>query len=222
MSKIALLAAASAIAISAGSQAAVQSPVQSSRGFDVHATRLSITVPGVKTLYSQNNDDAGVAVISQNFESSMSIYDAQGADDFVVPKGKTWTVEEVDITGVYFNGSGPAASENVTFYADSNGLPGKQIAAITKAKGADNGGSFAIKIHAVKLKPGHYWVSVGANCSFVTCGEWGWELRSVQANDMAAYQAPGGSGPCTTWQPLDVCFGNGTPPDFMFALKGSK
>jgi hypothetical protein len=222
MTKTTLLAAASAIAILAGGDATAQSPVQTSRGFDVHATRLTIPGSKLKTLYSQNDNDAGVSVNSQNFESSLSIYDAQGADDFVVPSGKAWKVKEVDITGVYFNGSGPAASENVIFYADSNGLPGAQVATAQNVKGTDNGGSFAIKIPAVKLKPGHYWVSVAANCSFATCGEWGWELRSVQSNDMAAYEEPGSTGPCQTWQSLNVCFGNGGPPDFMFALKGSK
>ena len=208
MTRTALLAAAAAFAISAGS-ASAQGPVLSSKGYDVHATRLTIPNAGLKTLYSQNDHDGGTGIISQMFGSSYP--GDQGADDFVVPSGSTWKLSEVDVTGVYFNGVGPATSENVYFYRDRNGLPGKQISAIMNVQGADNGGSFAITIPTVTLKAGHYWVSVQANCSLI-CGEWGWEDRSVQNNDPAVWRTTG-----SAWKPL-----GGNDPDFMFALKGRK
>ena len=74
--------------------------------------------PGSKTLYDQNKDDADQAVLSQNVDGS------QAADDFDVPKGHIWIIKEVDVTGIYFDGSGPASSENVFFYKDNGGLPG--------------------------------------------------------------------------------------------------
>src|SRR5436190_18712187 len=64
--------------------------------------------PGSKTLYDQNKDPSGSHVFSEHSESGFG--DTQGADDFVVPKGYTWIIKEVDVTGIYFNGSGPANS----------------------------------------------------------------------------------------------------------------
>src|SRR5690242_10152744 len=117
----------------------------------------------LKSLYDQNDLDQGIGIVSENFgEPMFAIYDAQGADDFTVPSGTQWKVKEVDVTGVYFNGSGPAASENVSFYQSSSGRPGALIHKYSRIVGVDNGtGSFAIDLgRGVKLEEGHYWVSV--------------------------------------------------------------
>jgi hypothetical protein len=161
--------------------------------------------PGSKTLHDQNRDGAGEAILSDSSD------DAQAADDFVVPKGRTWMIKEVDVTGVYFNGVGPADSENVIFYQDADGLPGAQVGPSNDGiVGLDSAGSFSIKLaNTVKLKKGHYWVSVVANCSFSGCGEWGWELSTDTSGNPAAYRD---SGSCATWCSL--------PSDLMFALKG--
>src|SRR5262245_60984616 len=116
MNKAVLLAAAAVITIYAcnDASAAGRRPVAAGVG-KVHAA-----VHGrVAELYNQNDDDNGVGIVSQNFETSLDAYDAQAADDFVVPDGHSWQVKEVDVTGVYFNGPGPAVSENVTFYKSS-------------------------------------------------------------------------------------------------------
>src|SRR5438067_1299575 len=74
-------------------------------------------------LYNQNSN-FGLGIISDNFTSNSS-YNSAAADDFVVPSGQTWHVAEVDVTGVYYNGSGPASSEVATFYANNRkGKPG--------------------------------------------------------------------------------------------------
>ena len=67
------------------------------------------------------------ATSSQNFESSFDTYDDELADDFVVPSGQTWNINQVDAGGVYYNGAGPAVSANVSFYCErvrSSGLAG--------------------------------------------------------------------------------------------------
>jgi len=178
-------------------------------------------------LYNQNDNDALVGIVSQNFETDFDAYDSQGADDFKVKTGVTWKVKEVDVTGVYFNGSGLAVSENVTFYKDAGGLPGAIKKAYTGVVGADNGtGSFAITLPtATKLLSGKYWVSVQANMDFGVGGEWGWETRTLQHKNPAAWQNPGDgfATGCTTWGNMQTCIGPlGEGPDFMFALQGSK
>ncbi len=72
-------------------------------------------VPASGVLYSQNDRDSGVAVSSQYFGAEFDSFDDQGADDFAVPSGTTWRDNKVVVTGVYYNGDGPADSENVFF-----------------------------------------------------------------------------------------------------------
>ncbi len=203
-----------------GSAQAGRAPQASGKGHAVH-----VAAPGV-VLYDQNSNDSGVGIVSQNFETSFDIYDAAGADDFKVPSGHKWKITSVTVTGVYFNGSGPARNETVTIYKDAGGLPGAQIKAKTKT-GTDNFGSFVIKLgkKGIIAPAGTNWVSVVANMDFSSGGEWGWETGLTQNGNPAAWQNPGdgfGSG-CTTWGNMNSCIGAlGEGPDFMFALGGKQ
>lgn len=132
----------------------------------------------------------------------------------------------MDVTGVYYNGSGPASSENVLFYKDSNGLPGQLVAQCDDIVGSDNQGSFAISIPRtckLTLKRGStYWVSVAANMDLDPYGQWGWQTRSRQNGNSAAWENPnyGWTVYCPTWQVMTFCLNDGEGPDFMFTLKG--
>jgi hypothetical protein len=178
-------------------------------------------------LYNQNNDDFGQAVLSENYtDGDFTTYDSYGADDFAIPRGHTWKIDEVDVTGVFANGSGPATSENVYFYSDDNGLPGSLISECDNIVGAASGGNFAIKIPQTcktRLKGGKsYWLSVAPNMDILCCGEWDWETRTVQRGNPAVWENPTnsfGTG-CETWNPLRECLGSNVGMDFMFELKG--
>lgn len=177
-------------------------------------------LPGSRTLYDQNKDPSGLAVFSQHSGSGSD--DSQGADDFAVPKGHTWIIKEVDVTGVYFNGSGPASSENVSFYKDNGGLPGGLVVTCPDQNGTGNGtGSFAIVLSQsckAKLRGGKtYWVSVQANMDSISDGEWGWALSADTSGNQAAWQDPD-SDVCQTWGHIKDCLG--LDGDLMFALKG--
>jgi hypothetical protein len=178
--------------------------------------------PGRQVLYNQNSDSSFAYVNSQNYTSGVTAYDDQAADDFIVPSGKTWKVTEVDVTGCCAYTT--SITENVYFYKDNNGAPGKPVrhGSFTNLSGTGNP-SFAISLgKGVKLKPGHYWVSVVVNCnSGDGCG-WGWGVRSTINNDPALWQNPGnghGTG-CTAWTTLQTCFGAAYAGDFMFELQG--
>lgn len=167
---------------------------------------LFIHASKYRVLYDQSGGDDGSVIVSQNFESDFDIYDSQAADDFTVPAGQKWTIQEVDVAGAYFNGpgQGPAVSENVYFYKDAKGLPGKLLKKGSfTVNGADDGfGNFAIDLgkKGIKLGPGKYWVSVQVNMDS-TSGEWGWALRTPIAGSEAVWQNPGdgfGTG-CVTW-----------------------
>ena len=213
-----VLATAAVLALSAASIASA-GPALTSAGSGKKATPPAATAG---TLYSQNGTDSGIGIVSQNFESSFDIYDARAADDFKVPSGHVWKVTEVDVTGVYFNGSGPAASENVTFYKNAKGLPGAVLHDYTGVVGTDSFGSFKIKVPKTKLKAGTYWVSVQANMDFSAGGEWGWENQTTVVGKPAAWENPGdgfGTG-CTSYTAETTCIPDGQG-DHMFTIKGS-
>jgi hypothetical protein len=173
-------------------------------------------------LYTQNGRQLAGGIPSQNFEESYDRYDSRSADDFQVPKGKTWTISEVDVIGAYFDGVGLAVSENVTFYTNAGGLPGAIVKDYTGLPGSDNGsGALNIKIPKTKLKTGTYWVSVQVNMDFSSGGEWAWKSQDTSVGLPAAWENPNdgfGTG-CTTYTAEFSCFDDGFG-DHLFTLKG--
>jgi hypothetical protein len=164
------------------------------------------------TLLWNQNTNFGGSVNSQN--------DDAAADDFAVPSGQSWHVAGVDVTGAYFNGSGPASSEVVTFYTDREGKPGRIYRGPFTLNCTDNDGSFqCILPNPVKLSSGTWWVSVVANCDFDTCGQWGWTENITVEGSEARWKNPDGNGKCMSFKPLHRCFG-GSPADMAFDLFG--
>jgi hypothetical protein len=200
-------------------------PVTHIRG---EVRRVIAAVPGAATLYDQNSDDAGVAVISEDFSHGFDSFDSYGADDFTVPAGHKWRIREVEVSGAYGQQSEPAQSEDVVFYKDKKGLPGMLMAQCLQLSGTDKMGSFAIKLPRsckVNLSGGkRYWVSVVANESNECCTNWGWETRNTQDGKPAAWENPNGGFlvGCETWGVMTSCVSpEGEGADFMFALKGT-
>lgn len=226
MNNMMLLAAAVAVTTFAG-EAAVAAPTLSASGRPAQAPLPH--EPGYAVLYNQQVDDSGDLVVSQKFEAEYASYTSQAADDFVVPKGKFWLVKEVDVTGQYFNGTGPATSENVSFFRVNakSSLPAKQVMMFAKVKGKDNGtGSFTIKLPStLKLGAGHYFLSVQANLAFSKGGEWGWEntTTSQQYGNFAAWRNPqdGFDAGCTKWGVEQTCVVGEEGPDHLFSILGT-
>src|SRR3954468_6621078 len=114
-------------------------------------TTSHVTVTGHSTspstvLYSQLDSPGANSSSSQDFEADFDAYDDELADDFVVPDGDGWNIDTVDAEGLYFNGSGPAASFNVRFYQDAGGLPGTMVAEKTAQSYVLNGDDFTISL----------------------------------------------------------------------------
>jgi len=177
-------------------------------------------------LYDQNDHQGTQSTSSQNFETSNDSFDDQAADDFVVPGGQSWVIQQVVVTGIYFNGPGPALSFNVWFHSDSGTLPGPVVAGGTQLNSpyTDTAGIFTITLpSSVLLGPGTYWVSVQANIDFGVGGQWSWTNRTTISNSGAAWRNPGGgfgSG-CTSWgRRAFTCNISPTEPDQMFQILG--
>ncbi len=176
-------------------------------------------------LYDQTDNPGANSINSQDFETSFDAYDNQAADDFVIPSGDaSWTIEQVEVAGVYFNGTGPAPAVNVFFYVDAATLPGTEVYSAIGLVPTDVGGSFAIDLTTPAVLPaGTYWVSVQARMDFGVGGQWGWTERTVQSNSASAWRNPGGGfgTPCTAWGPRVSSCAVGTDPDLIFRLNGT-
>jgi hypothetical protein len=162
-------------------------------------------------LYDQYDNPGMYSISSQDFEPAYDLYDDQVADDFVVPSGETWTINEVDVQANYGLGPGPADSFNVYFYSDAAGLPGTNVFTGLMQVYSDGGTGtdFVITLSPpAVLTEGTYWLSVQARMDFVSSGVWYWQGRSVQSNNPAVWQNPAGvHGVCQTWGSFVTCLG---------------
>ena len=173
-------------------------------------------------LYDQYNNASLAASLSSTF-TDFPTFNADLADDFVVPGGETWNVQSIDADGLYFNGPGPAASFNVFFYADNGGLPGAQVFSATNQPFTQNSSTFTVNLASpAVLTAGTYWVEMQGNMTFNPNGEWGWTDRTVQSNNPAAWQNPGGGfGMCPTWTVKTICIPSAGGPDQVYRLNGT-
>lgn len=190
----------------------------------VASAPVAIPVPEGGVLYDQTDNPGAGGISSQNFEAANNAFDNAAADDFQVPAGLAWTVNEVFVPGVYFGGPGPAASVDVNFYADSGGLPGAVECTAAGVVPTDSAGSFNIALPAPCVLPeGAHWVSVVANQDFTPFGQWGWTERTVQSFSPSAWQNPGGGfgTPCTAWGARFGLCAVGLDPDLAFTLFGT-
>jgi len=179
-------------------------------------------------LYDQYDNVATkepVDIPSQDAETALDFFDSQGADDFIVPIGKSWQVTEVDVLGEYDNNNGPAASFHVFFYENGAGdLPGILVASGLESPYTGSNDFVITLSEPVTLTQGHYWVSVQARQDIITSGFWLWHNRTVQSNSGAAWQNPGngfGTG-CVVWVRKTACAQLAqTAPDQVFRLIGT-
>jgi hypothetical protein len=144
----------------------------------------------------------------------------RGADDFTVPAGATWAINEIDVTGA-FSAATTGTTVNAYIYANDAGKPGAEIFSqlgIT-ATGAPN---FVVPLTGVpELTAGTYWVTV----QYVVApggSYWSWGTSTVQRGAPAQWRSSAGlpSCPAGDWTARTTCFA-GTNPDQVFALKGT-
>lgn len=219
--RISLICAALAglVGTGAGTATAAAPQPQSSA---VKAGQIPAYLPEV-VLYSQLDNPGANSSSSQNFETANDGFDNELADDFVVPAGG-WAIDTVSVVGAYFNGTGPAATYHVAFYANSGTLPGAAVGACDYPAVVPVGAPSPnlSLVPACTLAPGTYWVSVVANMDFTPNGQWGWTERTVASNSPSAWRNPGGGfgTPCTAWGARAATCAVGTQPDVLFSLSG--
>jgi hypothetical protein len=218
----AAITAAALLALPASGSATDQAAGKSAFMAAGHGTVTPSTA--ADTLYDQYDNENPFFTTSQDFETGMSVYDDELADDFVIPGGVGWNISTIEVGGEY-NGTGPANSVNVNFYANgSNNRPGTLLQSRPN-QAFTNGPNFSVPLsQPVSLGPGIHWVSLQANQNHFPQGEWGWQNRNEQSNADASWRNPNngfGSG-CTTWASRNTCVGGGLEgPDQVYRLLGS-
>ena len=180
---------------------------------------------GAAVLYDQtDNQGAAATVYTQpNFSPSNDWGGGEGdrtADDFTVPAGQSWTINEIDVAGA-FMGS-PGETVNVYIYTDASGHPGTEL--LNESSVATGGPNYAVPVaFAPALEPGHYWLTVqlkGAD-QFTY---WAWTTRTVQSGDPAQWVANHNvNQTCVAhdvWAARTACY-SGSNPDQVFSIKGT-
>ena len=225
MTSLAVLAATAVVA-----SAADRRPKAFGKGTKkaVHAVKSPQVI-----LFDQNTGTTGVSAVSQDFEPAYDIFDDQGAADFVIPAGQTWSIDSAFLPGLYFNGAGPTPMFHFQFFNDAGSSPGAVIAAcnyMNLVNGvnftADAVGNVTITTLPAPcvLGPGTYWVSGWARMDFSAGGEWAFgDSNSIAGNPNGKWQNPGGGfgTGCNTWGDVTTCIPSGEGPDFAVQLSGT-
>lgn len=178
-------------------------------------------------LYDQTDTPFGNGAPDQDFEAAFDVYDSFVADDFVVPSGRTWSIDGVVTVGTT---SGSANTVNVWFYPDNGGSPAASAACTYTGLTSftETAGSFVVTLPTpCDLSPGTYWMAFQTQQDFGTSGQHFFSNRAIVSGNEAVWQNPGdgfGTG-CTSWSPAgSTCgVGGGGPGvsyDFLFALTG--
>ncbi|MDQ3930189.1 MAG: S-layer homology domain-containing protein, partial [Chloroflexota bacterium] len=169
-------------------------------------------------------DSANASVYSSCHSESVNCNNtrhSQVADDFVVPGGQTWTLDEVDVNGNLIGSSEPA-SFNVYFYNDSSTLPGTVVMTYSALSYVGSAPAYTITIPSTVLGPGTYWVSVQANYTSGT-SNWQWTSRPLYSTTNGAAFRGTVVGGCPNWVRKPSCFGGtySDSPDQLFRLGGT-
>jgi hypothetical protein len=137
------------------------------------------------------------------------------ADDFTVPVGQAWSINEVDVSGAY---SGAAQGVvNVYIYPDAAGKPGDPLFSQTNIA-APGGPNYVVPLTgAPSLTAGTYWITVQQVVGMG--GYWSWTTRTVQSGGPARWFGPAMDCPSFSWSPRMDCW-TGTNPDQIFLLRG--
>lgn len=138
------------------------------------------------------------------------------ADDFTVPAGQAWSIDEVDVRGAYH--STAQGVVNVYVFRDSAGKPGTRLFSQANIS-APGGPDYTVPLADVpSLGAGTYWITVQQVLG--TGSYWSWTTRSVESGGPARWFGAMSGCPDFSWSPREDCW-SGTNPDQIFLLRGT-
>lgn len=188
--------------------------------------------PGASVLVDQLNNPGDWGIVSEKFDPVNSEWDAEAADDFVIPEGDgAWTIETIDVYGLCRNldfeviDCGNLDSANIRFYRNNGTIPGEEVYSASQEDIIAGGlvqefvRMYSVDLTTPAVLPaGRYWVSFQVNMD-ISAGDFAVNERTVQSGYSYAFRNPGGAWGtgCTDW-----CGGGGYDPDLNFRLTGIK
>jgi hypothetical protein len=236
--KTLLLASAAALALTAGGASAAHNTLPAMIKGPVKAFHFTPHNDGSKVLYDQSASTgfSSYAVASVLLESaSYTVYDSQGADDFVIPDTKKHKITAIYAPGQNAYGSGYTASNfQVTFYKKIKGSKGVTVlkscpSSPASALTADGHVLVDVSSCGVKAMGGkNYSVSLQ---SITPSGKgeenwWYWQTNKTQIGTEGWWQNYGkGFNLCSLgyYEPMHTCFTTaGIGPDLAFEIMGTK
>ena len=183
----------------------------------------AIAIPrGPNVLYDQTSNPGGNGFPAQNFEAAFDAYDNMAADDFTIPAGESWDIDEFYFVGTLSTG-GPVSTADISIYTDAAGAPGSVILTHAGVVVTYDGTALTATIPTTNLGAGTYWVALAVNLDFGCCGQFFWSNRTAPTNGDSHWINPldgFGSG-CTTWTPTPICGVGGGLSDALFQVRGS-
>jgi hypothetical protein len=170
--------------------------IYSGSGANHSHTNGSLSTSG-EELYNQLGS-SGNSLASQNLNTGYDEYDVESADDFTVPKGKSWLIDEVVISFIYYAIPSPTVSLSVRFYTDNGGMPGDLHTEFSNiiVNTTDFINSGVIPLPGVaNLNEGTYWISVVANYGVPGDGgstfQFFWDMITETNGSIAKMRNPG-------------------------------
>ncbi len=168
------------------------------------------TAPAGGILYDQTGGQTGEGFFANDMTTSYSQYTSQGADDFVVPAGQTWTVNGFVIPYVQtFASQLPTSGDVLVHSDDGSGHPGATVLCDgTGTPGTGDGSNFSLTLSTPCVLPaGTYWLDFAfANINLTNYTYW--LVNGPIVGQPAQWQNPtGGLGTvCSTWGDFSTCF----------------
>ncbi|MDP8200962.1 MAG: FlgD immunoglobulin-like domain containing protein [Candidatus Tenebribacter burtonii] len=159
---------------------------------------------GLHTQLDFISNEGGIS--AQAFGDGYEEYDAEAADEFVVPAGETWIINQVVILGT--GPSSPMELANICFYDDNAGMPGTllfEYLDVASAFGED--GNIDCFIPDTQFTEGTYWMAAQGDIEYASYGQWFWRRQAAPTIGYEFYwRNPGdgfGSG-CIDWVAASV------------------
>ena len=127
---------------------------------------------GAEALYSQLGEvSTEGGITAQDFETAYDVYDAEGADEFMVPAGETWTIDQVVALGT--GPTGPMLLANIRFYEDNAGMPGTMLFEYLDAVSTPStDGDLDVAIPPTVFTEGTYWIGIQGDIEYGVYGQW--------------------------------------------------
>ena len=228
-SSLSILSAAILMAL-AGSEANATAPlIQKSAHRNTQPARSAPkhrTAPVGSILYDQTGGMTGLSILAAS--ETVSVYSTQGADDFVVPGGRTWTINAFVVPMDQSSPSSPASGSAQIWSDDGSGYPGATLV----CDATDTPMSFVSSEATIRLETpcvlptGQYWFVFSTIASPSDLYTY-WNVNGPVIFQPAQWQNPGGGyfTSCNSWGDLTTCFPSAPSSliggDFAFQIIGN-